>query len=389
MSEDTNREKRTRKIQVDSRAAAVVRSRPFKVAVIVLLIAAALFLVAVNWRFLSYSERYVDKNEDTMSYTYYALGDHVLKCGLDAASYFDKYDNQLWTINYDMNEPRMVQCGSTAAVYDRLGTTICILTPEGEKGRLQTSLPILRVEVAATGMTAALLDDGNTARISCYNPDGTLVATIKTTMEANGYPMDIALSESGILLGVSYLQFRQGMPVTTVNFYNFGTRGKAATDNIISTFTYENRLIPEIHYMDNSTCVAFASDGFTLFKGKESPRAFRTVEIDGTIASTFFDDKHFGMAVRDEHNPSESTLRVYNNFGFRISSRKTDFAYSSISLAGKEIVMYNSSNLCITSIYGGLRYKGELTGIVRQVIPLQNLYYGCINDESYTLIRLR
>lgn len=382
-------EKKEQKNRAGTRALSVVKSRPFRVVLIILIVAAAAAFIIANWRFLSYSSRYVDNDEDTMSYTYYAVEDHVLKCGLDAAGYYDRYDNQLWTVNYDMNEPRMVKCGTTCAVYDRMGTTICILTPEGEKGRLQTSLPILRVEVASSGMVAALLDDGTTARISCYNPDGTLVATIKTTMDANGYPMDIALSKSGIILAVSYLQFAQGMPVTTIHFYNFGSRGKAATDNIINTYTYSNILVPEIHYMDNSDCVAFTSEGMIIFKGNETPREFRRIKIDGTIASTFYDENHFGVLLRNEENPSQNIIRVYNTLGARVCSKTADFAYSSVSLSGNEIVMYNSSELCVYSIYGGLKFKGSLPGIVRQVIPLKDLYYGCINDESYMLIKLR
>ena len=95
------------------------------------------------------------------------------------------------------------------------------------------------------------------------------------------------------------------------------------------------------------------------------------------------------MAVREEDNEAQTTLRAYNSLGFRVCSRNTDFAYSSISLSGKEIVLYNSSQLCVYSVYGSLRFKGALNGIVRQVIPLKNLYYGVINDESYTLIRLK
>ena len=55
-------------------------------------------------------------------------------------------------------------------------------------------------------------------------------------------------------------------------FYNFGDVGQNEDDRIVSGYTYEGVVIPQIQYLDNSRSVALRDNGFTLYKGKQIPK---------------------------------------------------------------------------------------------------------------------
>lgn len=49
-------------------------------------------------------------------------------------------------------------------------------------------------------------------------------------------------------------------------FYNFGDAGQNKEDNIVAEYQYENIVIPQIIYLDNTTAVAFGDNGYSIFK---------------------------------------------------------------------------------------------------------------------------
>ena len=67
-------------------------------------------------------------------------------------------------------------------------------------------MPILKAETAAQGATAAILEDSSDTWIRYYDPQGEVIASFKTAMDSTGYPLDIGLSEDGLLMAVSFLK---------------------------------------------------------------------------------------------------------------------------------------------------------------------------------------
>ena len=72
-----------------------------------------------------------------------------------------------------------------------------------------------------------------------------------------GIRWDLSVSEDGLLIMVTY-QFVEGSSTKSyVAFYNFGTVGQNKVDNIVSGFTYDDVVIPQVAYLDKDTAVAF------------------------------------------------------------------------------------------------------------------------------------
>ena len=82
-------------------------------------------------------------------------------------------------------------------------------------------------------------------------------------MDDPGYPLDVAVSNDGLVMMVTY-QFVDGGDTTSyVAFYNFGDVGQNEDDRIVSGYTYEGVVIPQVLYLGGSNSAAIREDGFT------------------------------------------------------------------------------------------------------------------------------
>lgn len=87
----------------------------------------------------------------------------------------------------------------------------------------------MKVRIAANGMVAAILDNDENTWINFYNPDGSLVAENLTKIDDPGYPLDVAVSDNGVMM-VTF-QYVDGSKTTSyVAFYNYGDVGQNEDD---------------------------------------------------------------------------------------------------------------------------------------------------------------
>ena len=81
-------------------------------------------------------------------------------------------------------------------------------------------------------------------------------------------------------------QFVEGSDTTSyVAFYNFGEVGQNDDDRIVSGFTYEGVVVPQIQCLSSHQAVAVRDDGFTLYKGRQIPKESQTIKVDKEIVS--------------------------------------------------------------------------------------------------------
>ena len=104
-------------------------------------------------------------------------------------------------------------------------------------------------------MVAAILDNDENTWINFYNSDGSLVAENLTKIDDPGYPMDVAVSDNGVMM-VTF-QYVDGSKTTSyVAFYNYGDVGQNEDDRIVSGYTYENAVIPQVECISESQYIA-------------------------------------------------------------------------------------------------------------------------------------
>ncbi|MDD3278254.1 MAG: DUF5711 family protein [Lachnospiraceae bacterium] len=346
--------------------------------------------VVKYWTYDSYSVVSEAGGEDTISASYANINGNVLKYSLDSAQLSNSSGKLLWNSSYSMNAPTAVSNGDTCIIYDTQGTAIHIYQKDGEIGKITTKLPIVKACVASQGVVAAVLESGDTTSIEYYEKDGTIIASSRTTLDNPGYPLDISLSQDGLLMGVTYLYVGDGKPSTKVIFYNFSSTGQNQTDNVVNSFDISGHVTPDIEYLNTDTCLVIRDDGFTVYKGKQIPKEDASVTISQEILSVVHNDDYVVFVTKDPASKKTYEMTAYNMNGREVFRESFDFPYSNISLEENHILMYNRQEMCVYSLSGVCKYQGTIdVGILNQVLALGGTRYMVVTETGTSTLKLK
>lgn len=355
----------------------------------VALVAVAGILTARNWQYGSYRVVSSSDQEDTQSTQYVGFGGHVLKYSGDEVALIDTGGETIWSDPQEMENPVADICGDSCVVYDKSGRTMAVYNSEGRQGFIETSLPIMKARTASQGVVAAILEDGETTWINFYDKDGSEIATGKTSVDSPGYPVDLDVSENGLLIGVAYLTVADNQVSSYVAFYNFGNTGQNQMDNMVSGYTYDDVVAPRIYYMDASRAAVLRDDGFVLYQGRQIPEETKTVQAEGEIVSTFFDERHLGLVYHTTEGEGPYRMVVYDAAGNEEFSQTFDFSYDNIQISQDQIIMYNSNEFAIYTMYGVCRYQGSLKeGSIQNIFRVAGNRYMVIMENGIQTIKL-
>jgi hypothetical protein len=174
-----------------------------------------------------------------------------------------------------------------------------------------------------------------------------------------------------------------------VAFYNFGDVGQNEDDRIVSGYTYEGVVVPQIQYLDGTRSLALRDDGFTLYKGKQIPKESKTVEVDKEIVSTFFDDDLIGLVFKNGEKDKLYTMEVYTTAGKLKFTKDFNIPYTTIKMSGGNILMYNSSQICVLNSRGVEKYSGTVDGTINDFFKIGWNKYLMVLDTGVNVIKFK
>lgn len=335
-----------------------------------------------NYRIIETSEQ-----EDIISTSYMEMDGKILRYTPEGASLVDAKLQTHWSELYDMENPVADVCGKAAVIADQDGTTIKIFNKDGLTGTVTTSYNIVKVHVSANGLVAAILDGGDETWINYYASDGSLIAENQTKIEDPGYPMDVTVSEDGNVMMIAY-QFVDGGDTTSyVAFYNFGDVGQNEDDRIVSGYTYEGIVVPQVEYLADNRYTALRDDGFTVYKGKQIPKESATINVEEEIISTFHDDETIGLVFKSGDKDKPYTMQVYASSGKLKFEKNFNIPYTTIKMSGNHIIMYNSSQMCVLNDNGVEKYSGTIDGTIKNLFKIGWNRYLLVLDTGVNVIK--
>ena len=363
-----------------------------KTVITVVAIAAAVTAVGFYIEKRSYHNYKVvqtSEQEDVVSTSYIEMDGDILRYSPDGVSLVSDKMSTLWSETYQMQNPVADANGTRAVIADKDGTTLEIYDKSGKTGSVTTSYSIIKARVSKSGLVAAILDGGDDTWIDFYSTDGSLIAENQTKIDDPGYPLDIAVSEDGVVMMVTY-QFVDGSDTTSyVAFYNFGDVGQNEDDRIVSGYKYEGVVVPQIQYLSHNRSIALKDNGFTIYQGSQIPKEVKTIETDKEIVSTFYDDDMVGLVFKNDSKDKQYIMEVYNTADGKLKF-KEDFniPYTTIKLSGGNILMYNSSQMCVMNSRGVQKYLGSVDGTIKDFFKIGMNRYLLVLDSGVDVIKL-
>lgn len=346
-----------------------------KVAVLVIFV--LLLLVAATIVTYIYFERKIYttydvlssvERTDTSASEFTEFQGKLLKCTNDGAVYTDLEGNMIWNQTYEMDRPVVETRGNYVVLYELNGTQLYILDTVNLQGSIHTTMPIQKVSVAAQGTVAILMENEGTSYLQLYDKTGGQLAAGELHVQNSGYPLDLELSENGEKLAVSMLDINDGNVKTVIAFYNFGTVGQNSIDKIVSSYSYIDKVIPQIRYLSEDIMVAFGNDQIILFSGAQKPAETKTIEIKEEIKSIFYDELHFGL-VFDASEGKNYRLEYYDLSGKQIQniSFETDYVDVKI-LANGELCILGENSCEIYNSRGIRKFQYDFKEHLYQIL---------------------
>ena len=321
------------------------------------------------------------------------LGGNILLYSKDGASCVDAKGKAVWNRTYEMQTPLISISGQTAAIGDYNGRSIYVMDKSGEKGTINTNLPIRDFCVSENGVVAAVLDDSNLVRINLYNGNENTEETIVTStasMDKSGYPMSISLTPNGKIMAVAYLYVDSGNMKSSVAFYNFGEVGQNETDNYVSGYDYLNTVIPYVRFMDNDSAFAVSDDRIVFFAGAERPTNIASNLLEEEIQSIYYNENYVGLVFNNQSGESAYRLDVYNSSGSKVGSQFFDIDYTDIVFNKDQIIIYSDTDCQISNIKGVDKFIGNFEKNTSLLIPTTSVYrYIIVTADSVDTIELK
>ena len=358
------------------------------IAIVVAIAAIVAVLVVRNWKYHGYSVLRTARTEDTISTSYAEINGNILQYNADVVRLQDRQGQEQWSISCSFQDPRLATCGGTLALYDKNRTEILVANSSGRMGAFTAQLPIVKACVSEQGNVATIQEDDSNAWIEYYAPDGAEIASIKTSMENPGYPLDLALSPNGELLAVSYLSFTDGVQKTLLHIYSFGSAGQNQMDNRIGEFSYVQKVVPQLVFLDNRSCVAFREDGFDIYEGAKVPKLTKEITVEREIRSTFCDGEYIALIVSGA-TEGTSQMKIYNRSGGALLDQEITSSYERMEIRGGEISLYNGSSIHVYSLNGTEKFDGSYSGDARRIFAIGKHRYVVVMDSGFELIQLR
>ena len=298
-----------------------------------------------------------------------SFGGNIIRYNSDGAACLTYQNEQVWNQPYEMQTPVLAAGSQALAIGELGGNAIYVFGEDGLKGQIETLLPIQKIAVANNYAVAVLLKDGATNWIYYYSSDGTVIAQMRISLDQMGYPVALALSPSGRLLAVSYLNVAGGDMKSTVSFYNFDSVGQEYTDRLVKAKSYEDVVFPALQFLDGDTAAAFGDDRVVLFEGGQIPEDGEEIPVEGEILMAFSGDDSFALVTAKEEEETAYQLRVFSGSGDEKLAENISGAYTAGKIEDNKIILYHDTEILIYTMNGVRKFQGTYETAVRDVIP--------------------
>lgn len=362
-------------------------------AVIVLALLAIIYLIVRvmdNRKYSSYTITNSINRDDIESSQYVEFGEGYVRYSNDGISYYKKNGKVLWNQTYSMQNPRITSNGKSIAVADIDGSKAYSFNEDGLVGKVDTSMPILQIEVSSNGKIAAVLEDSYANYINMYDTNGEKIYSVKTTLSGDGFPIDISISSDAKKLAASFIKVNGDEIKTNLVFYNFSDVGKNETERVVGGFNYDDVLVGNVRFINDTTVAVVGEHVIDIYKIKEYPSLEHSVKIDNEIEKVFYSDQYIGVVLDNSDSGDLYKLDVYNTSGKEIFNTTYGVQYTNVQFDGKRIVLSNDASFAVMNMSGKMLADMQFDMPVTNVLTTGNKgEYILINSKYIQTIKLK
>lgn len=354
--------------------------------VVVATVGVYFFIKYQTYDYMEITKTYENNSTSNANYKYCLDG--ILRYSRDGVALLTKDGTAIWNQPCQMGNPTVEIFGDSVAVGDKGGTSILVFQKNGLKGEIQTTRPIEKFAVSSQGIVSAILKDEETPLVICYDAVGNVLVEHKVSLNNMGYPVDVAISEDGNTLLVSYLHTKGNAIVTKVAYYYFGDGEIEKADYLVHQTEFSGTIVPVATFLDKDISLLVADDALIYYEGLKSPKEAVRVEVENEIQSVAYNDKLVAVVLKND-GAADYKLNVYNTKGKILASVDVDNQYTNIKVVDDQIVLYDGQMCSIFLKNGIQKYEGKMDENILEIFPIFGLNkYMVINASGFHEVQL-
>ena len=313
----------------------------------------------------------------------------ILTYSKDGIRSMDTKGNLIWNETYQMQNPIVEVNESAVAVGDYNGHIIYVMDEKGKVGEIDTNLPIRDLCVSKNGIVAAVLEDSKLTRLNLYDAKGKELVKSECRMSQNGYPVAVALSDTGEVMEVSYLYVDSGSMKSSVAFYNFSDVGQNSVDRLVSGNEYADTVMPYIGFTSKDSAFAVGNNRISFYGGTDKPVSVAEKLLSEEIQAVYRGGEYVGVVYIDTTGAALYRIDVYDKKGNIVLSQNIDIDYLSIIIQKNGIVVYNNTECVMYNMSGREKYRGTFGKSISLLIPTnKSNRFVMITSASADIIEL-
>jgi len=322
---------------------------------------------------------------------YLEYNDCVLRYNMDGIACIGKDNSKVWEISYRMKHPIVALCGDYGAVASQKEDEIYVFNKVGLMGRIKVNYPIVDIDVSAYGVVAVNMEYDGMNYVDIYEYDGERKVASKTSLEGNGYPLDIALSYDGQKLMVSYLDISDEALKSSVVFYNFSEVGENYIWNMVGAYDdyYDKTVIPYVTFINEETACAVGDDRITVFTMKEIPEIKADIMLTKELESFFAGEEYIALVFDNGDNGGMYKVEIYDTDGRKQLDYELDKSYKALRFIDDYILIYNEYNCVVLNMSGTEVFSHSFDSAIVLLEPLSLTEYILLTDSTISEIKLR
>lgn len=385
-------ETKNKKTEFEHKIKTYRRNRFMKIlatGIAIFLIAAVIFFLWDNSVYTSYTEISSFPRVSSSNSVCVNHNGRVLTYSKDGISSIDTKGNTIWNETYQMQNPIVEVNENAVAVGDYGGHIIYVMDEKGKAGQIDTNLPIRDLCVSKTGIVAAVLEDNNLMRLNLYSPKGEELVKSECRMSQSGYPVAVALSDTGEVMEVSYLYVDSGTMKSSVAFYNFSDVGQNSVDRLVGGNEYADSVIPYIGFLGKDSAYAVANNRISFYSGSEKPVSIAEKLLGEEIQAVYVGNEHVALVYIDTTGAALYRIDLYDKKGNLVISKNIDIDYQNVLIQKNSMVIYSNTECVMYNFSGKEKYRGTFGKSVSLLIPSNKINrFIMVSSDSIDIIEL-
>lgn len=352
--------------------------------IVVVVLICIINIYSSNVAYTNYDILHSTTREDGDNASYLQYQDGYIRYSTDGIAYYKNDGSVIWNHAYEINNPQVRICDEYIVVGNISGRNLYLYNKNGIKTEIDAAMTVTQVDVAQQGVTAVSLEDGNTNYINMYDSSGNKLTYIITSLAGDGYPLDMALSNDGSKLVVSYVSVNGESLQTNLAFYNFSDVGQNSVDRLVGGFNhYGTSIVGKVEFVNNNTVVAFAEDRISFYNISQYPELVQEVTFENQLQKITYNSEYVGIIFNNADSVDKYRMEIYNMKGQKAAEILFSEDYRNFEFNKQDVILYNEKTFALVSLKGKVKYRNNFDMIIEKIIPLDSNQRFLIFNSKY------